>query len=476
MLCTVALITVLTATAASQKSYAPGFDRRLERVMADIRLPKLSRPYTSLNGLLEYLQQTHVPEFKFLSRIQLHGADISHIVHSNKGQYTGHRADLWQLSALFFYGVPKASRTVSFEAAFKRSFIEPVLRYAKYSVVEFLGRFSQALVTPTYPAHKLLAVLRRVGLLHFHNTANAVGGTVAYLELANVNYAAFLRRISTYRSIIVQLVHKHRHSARGYQTDLLQLAAMRYFAVPDSPPHIVSFPEAFEKALQVYEPTKYTVRYATQFLVRFNHTLTAPPYPGYKLTPILKKMGLPALKDVETSLGGVVVYLKAAKIRMATFINFIQAFSIGIKKIVSKYIKRYSGYQADLLQLAVMRHFIVYETDHYAVSFRVAFRQALKANPIRQYSVSYVRQFLVSFSRIHITQWYPGVGLEPHLKIIVPSGLDYAKITLMGLDSYLLVTQNKVGEVAQRLASWSLGPRVPGSRPGWSSADWTRMG
>ena len=91
--------------------------------------------------------------------------------------------------------------------------------------------------------------------------------------------------------------------------------------------YVLSFLNGFKGYLRKYKSPKYVIPIV----------VPKPSYPGYELLATLKSIGLPALSYPKKSLGGIVAYLKVAKISKAKFVLRIKRYRSAILRLVLKY-------------------------------------------------------------------------------------------------------------------------------------------
>ncbi|XP_043213150.1 uncharacterized protein LOC122377256, partial [Amphibalanus amphitrite] len=469
------LLLALAAVAAAAGTY-PGFT--LKPVFSEIGLPSLYKPQYSLGGLYGYLQQADIPKTQFVSRVRKYGPYISRTVLPLTKQYKGVLADLLQLAVVRYYGCePVINKKVPLSTYFgryvKKTKIPSPYRYNTKYVRTFLDGFKVYLrrhlqrpqkisipslppkdifpifpvrpPKPSYPGYEILATLKSLGLPPLVNPRASLGGIVAYLKVVGVSKTTFISRIQVYRQAIIKVVLKYKKIYTGYRLDLLQVAALRYYGLKKNTKYEVSFGYALRKILKPSIRIKYSVTYVRQFLVRFSRVLVAVPYPGYSLLPVLRGIGLPKLYRPKYTLGGIVAYLKIKKISQVAFIARIKKYRLKIKKLVLKYKKIYTGYRLDLLQVAALRYYGLKKNTKYEVSFGYALRKILKPSIKIKISVTYVRQFLVRFSRVLVAVPYPGYSLLPVLRGIGLPKLYRPKYALGGIVAYLKI--KKISQV-----------------------------
>ncbi|XP_043209375.1 uncharacterized protein LOC122374606 [Amphibalanus amphitrite] len=444
----------------------PGYE--ILATLKSLGLPPLVNPRASLGGIVAYLKVVGVSKTTFISRIQVYRQAIIKVVLKYKKIYTGYRLDLLQVAALRYYGLKKNTKyEVSFGYAL-RKILKPSIRI-KYSVTyvrQFLIRFSRVLVAVPYPGYSLLPVLRGIGLPKLYRPKYAVGGIVAYLKIKKISQVTFIARIKKYRLKIKKIVLKYKRQYKGYQLDLVQIAALRYYCISKKSKYSVSFGYALKKTIKLSIRQKYSIKYARIFLERFSKVLVTLPYPGYNLIRVFRGIGLPKLYRPKYSVGGLVAYLKVVKIKQVTFISQINKYSTSIRQLVLKYKKQYSGFRVDLLQLAALRYYGI--KQDYSVKFIVAFRKALV--PSFKISTRSIKAFLVRFSKYLLKPayispaykprpaTYPGYQLKPLLTTVGLPKLTKPQYSLPGLVGYLQSNKYPLPSLVGRIQKY--GPKI----------------
>nr|BAL22342.1 52kDa cement protein [Megabalanus rosa] len=449
----VLLLAALAALAAATGS-RPYFPvSSLKPVLSGIGLPAFYKPDYALSGLVGYLNTRPkiVTQAQFTARIQKYAPVIKRIVLPMRRKYSGILGDLIQVAVIRYYGCePVIGSSIHLDRIFgeyikRQSMPSPYKYNAKY-VTGFIRGFmgymhknykpSQLVVPvvkPTYPGYGLLTVLQSVGLPALTNPRMSLGGVVAYLQLANIQQAVFISRIRSQRKAIRRLVSKYRSRYSGVQLDLLCLAALRYYGVPRTARYVVDFDYALEHSLKSTAIVHYNPSYVRTFLSRFSTKLVTLPYPGYDMITIFRGFGLPKLYQPRYTLGGLVSYLKVAKISQPTFIGQIKKYAKKIKKFIRKYKKKYSGYRSDLLQLAAIRYCLYPRS--YPIKFSTVFQRALSS--YSTYSVSSVSSFLGLFTQYLKKPAYVGYNLKPVLLQAGLPKLSMPQYSLSGLMSYI---------------------------------------
>nr|QDO67067.1 cement protein 52k [Megabalanus volcano] len=447
-------VLVLAALAAAAAGSRPHFPvSSLQPLLSGIGLPAFYKPHYALSGLVGYLNTRSkvVTQAQFTARIQKYGPVIKSIVLPMRRKYKGVLGDLLQVAVIRYYGCePVIGSRIHLDRIFgeyiKRQSMPSSYKYNAKYVTGFIRGFTGYMhknykpsklevpvVKPSYPGYELLAVLQSVGLPPLSSPRMSLGGVMAYLQLASIEKAAFISRVRSHRSAIVKLVSKYRSRYSGVRLDLLCLAALRYYGVPRTPRYVVDFEYALEHSMKAPAIVHYSSSYVSTFLSRFSTKLVTLPYPGYDMITVFRGFGLPRLYKPQYTLGGLVSYLKVAKISQTSFIGQIKKYSGKIRKLVRKYKKRYSGYKADLLQLAAIRYCMYQRT--YPVVFGTAFQQALSHSS--KYSVGSVSSFLGRFSQYLKKPSYLGYKLKPLLQKAGLPALSMPQYSLSGLMSYI---------------------------------------
>ncbi|KAF0287842.1 hypothetical protein FJT64_013768 [Amphibalanus amphitrite] len=400
----------------------PGYS--LLPVLRGIGLPKLYRPKYTLGGIVAYLKIKKISQVTFIARIKKYRLKIKKLV--------------------LKYKQPSIKIKIS-------------VTYVR----QFLVRFSRVLVAVPYPGYSLLPVLRGIGLPKLYRPKYALGGIVAYLKIKKISQVSFIARIKKYRLKIKKLVLKYKRQYKGYQLDLVQIAALRYYCISKKSKYSVSFGYALKKTIK-----KYSIKYARIFLERFSKVLVTLPYPGYNLIRVFRGIGLPKLYRPKYSVGGLVAYLKVVKIKQVTFISQINKYSTSIRQLVLKHKKQYSGFRVDLLQLAALRYYGI--KQDYSVKFIVAFRKALV--PSFKISTRSIKAFLVRFSKyllkpVYISPvykprpaTYPGYQLKPLLTTVGLPKLTKPQYSLPGLVGYLQSNKYPLPSLVGRIQKY--GPKI----------------